>query len=84
MPVSSRTEPARHSLGAVLLEQGKPAEAEQVYLDDLQIHRENGWSLYGLWKSLQQQANTSEAAAVHERFEAAWSGADFELTSSRL
>jgi len=77
-------QPARHSLGAVLLEHGKPAEAEQVYLEDLQIHRENGWALYGLWRSLLDQGKESEAAAARRRFEAAWGGADFTLDSSRL
>ncbi len=77
-------QPARHSLGAVLLEAGEAAEAERVYLEDLEIHRDNGWSLYGLWKSLERQGKTAAATEARERFEKAWSGADFELTSSRL
>ena len=77
-------QPARHSLGAVLLQAGKPADAERVYREDLEIHRENGWSLYGLWKSLQKQGKAAAAVVARERFEKAWRGADFELTSSRL
>ncbi len=44
--------PVRQSLGAVLLEAGKPAEAEAVYEADLRKWRENGWSLFGLLQSL--------------------------------
>ena len=40
--------PTRHFLGAALLDAGKYEEAERVFLDDLSIHRENGWSLTGL------------------------------------
>ena len=65
-------QPARHSLGAVLLQAGKPAEAERVYNADLGVHRENGWSLYGLSKSLEQQGKAAAAAAARMRFEKAW------------
>ena len=40
--------PVRHALGAVLLEAGRPAEAETVYWEDLKRNRENGWALTGL------------------------------------
>ena len=40
--------PVRQSLGAVLLEAGRPLEAETIYWQDLKWNRENGWSLYGL------------------------------------
>ena len=39
-------QPVRHNLGAVLLQAGRPVEAESVYWDDLKPHPKNGWALY--------------------------------------
>jgi tetratricopeptide (TPR) repeat protein len=75
-------QPVRHSLGAALLKAGKVAEAEAVYLDDLKRWPENGWSLFGLAKSLKAQGKPAEE--VEKRFAAAWSKADLALTSSCL
>src|SRR6478736_8065138 len=36
--------PPRQVLGALLLEAGRPADAERVYRKDLERFRENGWS----------------------------------------
>src|SRR5262249_54860347 len=47
--------PARHSLGAALMQERRFAEAEQVYRDDLARLPENGWSLFGLAQSLHRQ-----------------------------
>ncbi len=44
--------PIRHSLGATLMQNGRYAEAEQVYREDLKKLPDNGWSLYGLAESL--------------------------------
>lgn len=76
--------PVRHSLGAALLEAGYPEEAEVVYWEDLRKYRENGYSLYGLWQSLQAQNRKEEADGIKERFQMAWKHADVELTSSRF
>ena len=76
--------PPRQVLGAVLLEAGKPEEAEQVYRDDLNVHPQNGWSLYGLAKSLEAQGKLDESKAAQQEFEAAWADADVTLTSSRF
>jgi len=76
--------PVRHSLGAVLLEAGRAAEAEKVYREDLTRHRNNGWSLFGLAKSLEAQGKTEEAAKVMEQFQKSWSKAEVKLTASRL
>ncbi|CAN5680004.1 hypothetical protein BH23GEM7_BH23GEM7_40580 [soil metagenome] len=76
--------PVRHSLGAVLLEAGRAAEAEAVYRQDLKRFPENGWSLYGLAESLRAQRRAREAAEVEQRFAAVWSGADVKLTASRF
>ena len=76
--------PVRQILGAVLLEAGRPTEAERVYREDLDRVPENGWSLFGLRQSLLAQGKSEEAAAVEKRFNRAWRHADVELTASRL
>jgi tetratricopeptide (TPR) repeat protein len=76
--------PVRQSLGAVLLEAGRAAEAEAIYWQDLKRNRENGWSLFGLKQSLQAQGKEEEALAIEERFHKAWNQADVHLTASRF
>ncbi len=76
--------PPRHALGAVLLQAGRPAEAETVYWEDLRRNRENGWSLYGLMQALKAQGKNEDAALVEARFKKAWSRADVMLTASRF
>jgi tetratricopeptide (TPR) repeat protein len=76
--------PVRHSLGANLIEAGRFAEAEQVYRDDLARLPENGWSLFGLARSLELQQKGDEAAAVEARYHNIWSNADMQITSSCL
>jgi tetratricopeptide (TPR) repeat protein len=76
--------PARQSLGAVLLEAGRTAEAEAIYWQDLERNRENGWSLFGLMQSLQAQGKEEQAVLVEDRFRKAWSQADVTLIASRF
>ena len=76
--------PVRHSLGAVLLAAGRPAEAETVYWDDLRRNRENGWALFGVHQALVAQGKRDEAALVEQRLKKAWARADVSLTSSRF
>lgn len=76
--------PIRHSLGAVLLKAGKPAEAEVVYREDLKRFPENGWSLFGLAQALHAQNKHTEAVDVEARFQKAWATADVKLTASRF
>lgn len=76
--------PVRHVLGAVLLEAGRPGEAERVYRKALERFPENGWCLYGLAESLEAQGRTDEAGDVRMRLAEAWRAADVELTGSRL
>jgi tetratricopeptide (TPR) repeat protein len=75
-------QPARHTLGAVLLRAGKPAEAEAVYREDLVRFPENGWSLYGLGRALRLQKKDEEAAPVEARFRKEWARADVTLGST--
>ena len=47
--------PARHWLGAALLDAGRHADAERVYREDLAQHPHNGWALLGLQLALKGQ-----------------------------
>ena len=76
--------PTRQSLGTVLLEANRAAEAEQVYREDLKIYPENAWSLFGLAQSLQAQGKTEAAKVVQQRFDEAWKYSDVTLTASRF
>jgi tetratricopeptide (TPR) repeat protein len=76
--------PARQSLGAVLLDAGRASEAEPVFRKDLERHRNNGWSLFGLKQSLTAQGKTDEAKEVKSRFDKTWSEADISLTQARF
>jgi tetratricopeptide (TPR) repeat protein len=76
--------PTRHVLGAVLLEAGRPDEAETVYWENLRRDPENGWALYGLMQSMRAQKKDEAAAAIEKRFKKAWPDADFTLTSTRM
>ena len=76
--------PVRQSLGAVLLDAGRPAEAEAVYWQDLRRNPENGYALFGLMQSLQAQGRTKAAAQIEVRFRQAWNAADITLTASRI
>ncbi len=56
-------QPIRHSLGALLLEEGRVKEAEAVYLADLERHANNVWSLHGLAECLRNRGAVAEAHA---------------------
>jgi len=76
--------PVRQTLGAVLLEAGRPVEAESVYWDDLKRNPENGWSLSGLAEALAAQDKKDDAARVQQRFAKAWTAADVPLVHGKL
>jgi tetratricopeptide (TPR) repeat protein len=76
--------PVRHSLGAALLEAGRPEEAEVVFWQDLERFPDNGYALFGLRLALEAQGRSEEAAAVGKRFAKAWANADIALVSSRF
>jgi tetratricopeptide (TPR) repeat protein len=76
--------PVRQALGAVLLQSGRPAEAEAVYREDLRRNPGNGWSLFGLAQSLRAQGKTAEAGRAEGSFRKAWARADVTLTASRF
>ena len=75
--------PVRQSLGAVLLQCGRPETAEVVFREDLRRNPDNGWSLYGLAQALRAQKEPG-AVDADARFRTAWQNADVQLTSSRF
>jgi tetratricopeptide (TPR) repeat protein len=84
-------QPTRHALGALLLEQRRVKEAEEVYRADLGfdgtipracLHPENLWSLHGLHECLMQRGNTNEARLVKQRLDLAAARADVPIKSS--
>jgi tetratricopeptide (TPR) repeat protein len=74
--------PVRHALGAVLVRAKRWPEAEAVYRADLARNAENGWSLWGLARSLRAQGRESEAEAAEARYRKAWKRADVSLEST--
>jgi tetratricopeptide (TPR) repeat protein len=84
-------QPARHALGALLLEQGHVAKAKQVYMDDLGLtdvlvttsqHHDNLWSLHGLVECLEREGNPSEAKLARARLNLARARADVPVNAS--
>jgi tetratricopeptide (TPR) repeat protein len=76
--------PPRHALGAVLLAAGRAKEAETVYWEDLRIHPDNGWALFGVSQALRAQKKDAQADVVDARLKKAWARADFKLTGSKF
>lgn len=74
--------PVRHALGTALIRSDLYGEAERVYRGDLERNPENGWSLFGLARSLELQGKADEARRVRARFAKAWADADVKLSSS--
>jgi len=84
-------QPVRHALGALLLEQGRVAEAEVVYREDLglagnlpraQIHPDNVWALRGLLNCLERHGETVESKLIRQRVELTAARADMSVAVS--
>lgn len=75
-------QPARHALGALLLEQGRLAECEAVYRADLLRHPNNPWSLHGLAECLVQQGKENESEKFRGQFEKATQRSDVKIDRS--
>ncbi len=86
-------QPTRHALGALLLEQGRIDEAEDVYREDLglggalsraQIHPDNVWSLRGLNDCLMAKSEKATMAGrlVAQRLALAASRSDRRVGAS--
>ncbi len=74
--------PIRHSLGALLLEQGRIAEAEAVYQEDLSLHPGNGWALKGIAECLHRSGQHAAAEQADQDFGSAWSRSDITIKAS--
>ncbi|AXE90856.1 hypothetical protein [Streptomyces sp. Go-475] len=84
-------QPTRHAYGALLLEQGRVAEAEAVYRADLGLddtlpralqHPGNVWSLHGFHECLLRLGRTGEAALVAQQLKLATALADVPIQAS--
>jgi len=84
-------QPTRHALGALLLEQGRVAEAEAVYRSDLGLdgklsracqHPDNLWSLHGLHECLTRRGEKVEAALIGQRLDLALARSDVPVKAS--
>lgn len=76
--------PVRESLGGALLRAGDARGAEQVFREDLAKNPRNPRSLFGLEEALKQQGRDYDAGWVEKEFQAAWQGADVQLSVGRL
>jgi tetratricopeptide (TPR) repeat protein len=83
--------PPRHALGALLMEQGHFAEAEEIYRDDLGLsgriqrcaqHPDNVWALHGLVECLRRRDEQVALPEMQKRLAAALAMADVAITSS--
>ncbi|MFE0873171.1 hypothetical protein [Streptomyces rochei] len=84
-------QPTRHAYGALLLEQGRLAEAEAVYRADLGLddtlprplqHPGNVWSLHGLHECLVRLGREAEARLVAQQLRFAAALADVPVDAS--
>ena len=76
--------PVRESLGAALLQAGKPLEAENVFRAGIERSPRNGRMLFGLMETLRAQGKNEAAAWVKREFDAAWAKADIQLKIEEL
>jgi tetratricopeptide (TPR) repeat protein len=74
--------PARHWLGAALVDAKRFADAERVYRADLVKHPHNGWALTGLQLALKGQGKKS--TSVDADLRSSWARSDTPIQSSRF
>lgn len=84
-------QPTRHAYGALLLEQGRVAEAEAVYRADLGLdetlpravqHPGNVWALHGFHECLARLGRDGEARIVAQQLKIALALADVPIEAS--
>ena len=71
----------RHWLGDALWEAERHEEAVEVFRAELLDHPHNGWSLFGLQRSLRALGLQQEADVVQEEFLQAWARSDTYIRS---
>jgi hypothetical protein len=74
--------PTREHLGAVLMRAGRAADAEKEFRADLERNCQNPRSLSGVWKALERQQKTAQAAEARTTSESASQGADVQLSDA--
>lgn len=84
-------QPARHALGALLMEQNQFEEAEAVYRADLGLddtlnracqHPNNLWSLHGLHECLTRRGETVESRLIKQQLDQALARAEVKVHAS--
>ena len=84
-------QPTRHALAALLMEQGRLDDAEQVYREDLgyepsipraNLHPDNVWSLHGYHECLVRRGADELASVVKRRLKIVRAQADVPVTAS--
>ena len=76
--------PPAQTLGAVLLKNDEPAQAEKIFRQELNKNPRSGRALLGLIESLKAQKNDYAATLVQSEFDQAWKNADTKLTIDEL
>jgi tetratricopeptide (TPR) repeat protein len=71
--------PPRESLGAVLFLDGRTAEAEAVFRQELKRHARNPRALFGLAECLRAQGKQREEDEIRKQFNEGWKHADTSL-----
>ena len=74
----------KHYLANAYLKNGNNNEAEAVLKKDLLTNNENGWALFGLYRSLLNQQKNAAASAMLQRFNRAFAKADIKITGPVL
>lgn len=84
-------QPVRHALGALLFEQGRIEEAEEIYRQDLGLSERiskrrarlnNIWSLHGLCECLARRGSRMDAPALELQRDIAMASCDVDITAS--
>ncbi len=75
-------QPARHALGALLLEQNRNQEALSVYQQDLKLHPNNPWTLHGLAEALTRLGRSADAERRRNDYRVACQRSDVEIDRS--
>jgi tetratricopeptide (TPR) repeat protein len=76
--------PVRQSLGAALLQAGKPAEAEAAFRAALQQKPNNGWAIFGLVEAAKARGDGRAQQEAEARLARTWVGDRSLLSLDRL
>jgi hypothetical protein len=74
----------REALGGALLLQGKAAEAESVFREDLRLHPRNPRSLFGLLEALKAQNKDASVDWVKKEYAEGWQYASRPIAIAEL